>query len=158
MQKRFFLLLSFVASIFGLQLFSQHNAQAKSGKPTLEKSLLWRISGKGLTLPTYVFGTMHAICSDDYFFTEKMESAFSETTNLVLEVDLTNPDMNNMFQENMVLPQGQTLADYFSDEQMFKTFSTRLNQRMDIDIEQFKNFKPKLIFDFKTFFKFSVIV
>ncbi|MBS7321171.1 MAG: TraB/GumN family protein, partial [Myroides sp.] len=34
------------------------------------KSLLWEISGKGLEKPSYVFGTIHMICQEDYIMTE----------------------------------------------------------------------------------------
>jgi uncharacterized protein YbaP (TraB family) len=35
-----------------------------------EESLLWKIEGKGLSKPSYLFGTIHLIPEDKYFFTK----------------------------------------------------------------------------------------
>lgn len=59
-----------------------------SSIPDLENSILWEISGKGLNQPSYLFGTMHVICAEDYFWTEVMDSTFHASSLLVLEVDL----------------------------------------------------------------------
>jgi len=34
------------------------------------KSLLWRVSGNGLSKPSYLFGTMDLICPNDYIWTK----------------------------------------------------------------------------------------
>lgn len=54
----------------------------------LAKSLLWEISGNGLTRPSYLFGTIHMICEDDYLWTPYMQRALEQTDELVLEIDM----------------------------------------------------------------------
>jgi len=41
-----------------------------------EKSLLYEISGNGLSQPSYVFGTIHAICKDDFSFLKLLKVSF----------------------------------------------------------------------------------
>jgi len=53
----------------------------------LEKSLLWEISGNGLTRPSYLFGTIHVICEDDFLWLEQFENAFNKADEIILEVD-----------------------------------------------------------------------
>lgn len=68
-------------------------AQAKKAAsvPSNEKSLLWEISGNGLSKSSYLYGTIHMICANDYFLSDKTKKAFEATDNLVLEVNLADP-------------------------------------------------------------------
>ncbi|WP_202700450.1 TraB/GumN family protein [Flavobacterium sp. UGB4466] len=74
--------------------------QAQNKSPELENSLLWEVSGNGLSKSSYLYGTIHAICSKDYFLSEKTKKAFDASTELVLEIDLADPkemaDMQQM--------------------------------------------------------------
>ncbi len=145
MQKKVMLYLGFLTQFFGITAFSQQQPSLKSADYHTSKSLLWKISGKGLTKPSYIFGTMHAICADDYFFTDKMKSAFEECNQLILEVNLDDPSMTNQYQHQMMLPEGKTLHTYFSNEEEYKIFSARLKEVADIDIELFSHFKPLVL-------------
>lgn len=71
-------------------LFFNVNAKAQSA-PKLENSLLWEVSGNGLSKPSYLYGTIHMICSGDYFLTEKTKKAFDASSKLVLEINLADP-------------------------------------------------------------------
>lgn len=55
-----------------------------------EKSLLWEISGKGISEPSYLFGTIHIICEDQVPMTEAMKAAFGKTEQLVLEINMSD--------------------------------------------------------------------
>lgn len=75
-----------IAVLFNIATY----AQSKS--PKLENSLLWEVSGNGLSESSYVYGTIHMICSADYFLSEKTKKAFEASEKLVLEVNLTDPN------------------------------------------------------------------
>ncbi|MCV9931967.1 TraB/GumN family protein [Flavobacterium sp. LS1R47] len=66
--------------------------QAQDKSPKLENSLLWEVSGKGLSKPSYLYGTIHMICGADYFLSEKTKKAFEASDKLVLEVNLSDPN------------------------------------------------------------------
>lgn len=63
------------------------NVNAKE-KP---QSLLWKVTGKGLTTPSYLFGTIHMICEDNYLFREKVTRAFSGSEKLYFEISYDDP-------------------------------------------------------------------
>lgn len=63
------------------------NGNAKE-KP---QSLLWKVSGKGLTTPSYLFGTIHMICEDNYLLREKVTRAFDESEKLYFEINYDDP-------------------------------------------------------------------
>ncbi len=56
-----------------------------------EKSLLWKIEGKELTKPSYLYGTIHIMCPDDISVSPKLLSAFNSTQQLFLELDMDDP-------------------------------------------------------------------
>lgn len=58
----------------------------------LANSLLWKISGKKLVNPSYLYGTMHLICSNDNIEKSKVEDAIKLTSRLYLEVDFLGLD------------------------------------------------------------------
>ena len=57
-----------------------------------DKSLLWEISGNGLSKSSFLYGTIHMICVNDYFLSEKTKKAFNATESLFLEIDLSDPN------------------------------------------------------------------
>lgn len=88
------LLISVIVVIISLSI------QAQTKSPKLENSLLWEVTGNGLSKPSYLYGTIHMICSADYFLSEKTKKALDSTNKLVLEIDLSDPkqltDMQQM--------------------------------------------------------------
>lgn len=67
-----------------------------------EKSLLWEVSGNGLKQSSYLFGTIHIICPDDYFWNDSFEEAFKQTEQLFLEVDMSDPMIMRKMQETVM--------------------------------------------------------
>lgn len=81
-------------------------------------ALLWKISGKGLNQPSYLYGTLHAVCPEDMRITEGMLVALDNAQQLALEIDVTDPALTAKMQKAMVmkgstrLPDLLPLADY----------------------------------------------
>ena len=48
---------------------------ARAQKP-LENSILWEISGNGLKQSSYLYGTYHLLCPNDFKIKEKALNAF----------------------------------------------------------------------------------
>lgn len=62
-----------------------------SAQNLTEKTLLWKVSGNGLDKASYVFGTYHMMCKDDFQVKEKVTKALSETQNYVMEINFADP-------------------------------------------------------------------
>lgn len=62
-----------------------------------QQSLLWEVSGKGIK-PSYLFGTIHMICADDYVLDTTVLDAFKKSGKLVVEVDTSDPQMAQKMQ------------------------------------------------------------
>lgn len=60
----------------------------------VDNSLLWKIEGKKLDQPSYLYGTIHMIESQDFFLPDGTLSAVDASSRLVFEIDMT--EMSDM--------------------------------------------------------------
>src|SRR5688572_25667614 len=66
-------------------------AQPQKAKPTdPNNSLLWEVSGKGLTQPSYLYGTMHMVCEEDAKMSEGLKDAIKKSKQIYFELDMDN--------------------------------------------------------------------
>ncbi len=89
---------------------------AKAAKAQDTKSLLWKIEGNELAKPSYLYGTIHAICPEDFFLKESVKEALKNTDQIVLELDMDDPQFMMKMQQNMMNPGMSNISDQFSEE------------------------------------------
>lgn len=53
-------------------------------------TLLWRISGKNITRPSYLFGTMHILCAKDAQLSDSLKAAIKNCDEIWFEIDLSD--------------------------------------------------------------------
>lgn len=79
-----------------------------------EKSLLYEISGNGLSKPSYIYGTIHIICKNDFVMNEATKQKFSEAQQIYLELDMDNPQIMPEMMKSMYMTDGSTLKNLMS--------------------------------------------
>ncbi len=104
-------------------------------------SLLWRISGKSLTKPSYIFGTMHMICRDDYVWTKKMETSLAACDKVCLEMDIDDPAVIAKVTTGLINNTGKKLKDYFTPAQ-YQLLKRYLKDSLGLDISLLQQMKP----------------
>ncbi|MCU0349747.1 MAG: TraB/GumN family protein [Flavobacterium sp.] len=109
---------------------------------TLEKALLWKISGNDLSQPSYLFGTIHATC--DATLDEATLKALDETKQLFLEIDMDNPELQKQMMMNMTMKDGASLSNLISKED-FSIVDDFLQKNMGMSAKMIDNFKPFMI-------------
>lgn len=119
-------------ALFLLPAFAQH-------------SLLYRISGKGLEHPSYLYGTIHMICPDDFFLSENLKAAFRESKTIYLEMDMDDPAMMPKLMQSM-----QEKTDGYSLQNVFKPqdyqkLSQYFKDSIGMDVSFFKTMKPMIL-------------
>jgi len=73
--------------------FPEVHAQKTKG----DNALLWKVTGKNLKKPSYVFGTIHIIDAKDYFLPEGTLSAMESSDRICFEIDMAEmSDMSSM--------------------------------------------------------------
>ncbi|TZF93155.1 TraB/GumN family protein [Chryseobacterium panacisoli] len=94
-------------------LLSMNSMTAKAQNTDIGKdnSLLWEVSGNGLTKPSYITGTFHILCSKDFEIKPKVWNALNKSENFVMEINYTD-------QSEMASIQKMMAADKKISEQL----------------------------------------
>lgn len=108
----------FTALIVAITSFFSCKAQTKPAALTTSKddnTLLWEVSGGGLSKPSYLFGTFHLMCKNDINFSEQLKTAVSGADKMYMELDMDDPSvmMGGLLMMNM--KNGKKLADLYSE-------------------------------------------
>lgn len=116
-------------------------ATAQAQQP-LQNSLLWKITGNGLSKPSYLYGTIHMICEDDFYISPETKEAFASSDKLVLETNLFDPKVLFAVQKLMMsdTPQSKRLSPA-----MYAEMDSLLKVKTGTSLSQFDNFKLSAI-------------
>lgn len=129
LQKKLFILFIVLAKIS----FSQN----------AEQSLLWKISGKGLKEPSYVFGTFHMMCKDQFQISKPMEEALSSCKKYYGELDMDDPNLPTNMMEFAKLKDGKTIDSYMEPKE-FAAFDKKFQSVTGMSLMLLKQYKPFL--------------
>ncbi|MEM5566417.1 TraB/GumN family protein [Psychroserpens sp. AS72] len=124
--------------LFAFTIISVFNLNAQE----LEKSLLWEISGNGLTESSYVYGTIHMTC--DATLDEDVLKALDDTKLLVLEIDMDDPSMQMSMMKGIYMKEGKTIKDLVTEEE-YLTISKFVKEQMGMPLDAMGNIKPFFI-------------
>jgi hypothetical protein len=82
-----------------------------------QAQLLYKIEGKDLQKPSYIYGTIHIMPKKQFAISEAITTALKECDALVMEVDI-NMDLKTQIDaaQRSLLPDGKTIADITSAE------------------------------------------
>jgi uncharacterized protein len=81
-----------------------------------DNTLLWKISGNGLTKPSYLYGTIHMLCADDAMLSDQMKNVIRKAEEVYFEVDLDNLFEMISVMAKMKMKGDTTLQDLLSKE------------------------------------------
>ncbi len=119
-------------------------AQSAMHSSSDEKSLLWEIRGNGLSKPSYLYGTIHLICSKDMVISEAMKEAFASSDAICLEIDMDDPNLASAMLKDMAMPAGQSLSMLLSKKQ-HRILSDYFAKEIKMDLSLFEKQKPFFI-------------
>ena len=124
-----------------LLLFSSVPSPAQEKK---NNALLWEISGNGLTQPSYLFGTIHMICKDDFVLTDIVKEKFNSSAQVYLELDMDDPKMQVTMMQLMQLPGKETLQEKMGADK-FSRLDSFVKKEMKMNLTAFARFKPLML-------------
>lgn len=127
----------FKSAITAIAIIFSLCTQAQTKSPKLENSLLWEVSGNGLSKPSYLYGTVHMICGGDYFLSEKTKKAFETSNKLVLEINFADP--NEMTDLQKMAMGKEPLSKKLSPEELSK-LDVILKKTAGMTIQQVDSF------------------
>jgi uncharacterized protein len=106
-----------------------------------EPSLLWRIDGKGLPKPSYLYGTIHLICSADFVLSDTLKASLKQTEQLALELDMDDPGLMMAMARGMMM-QGDTQLKNLLDEAAYQRLYGYFKDSVGMNIAPFERAKP----------------
>ncbi|MCO5258581.1 MAG: TraB/GumN family protein [Crocinitomicaceae bacterium] len=101
--------------------------------PTKVNSLLWKIEGKDVKKDAYLFGTIHIIDKDKFYFPKELKKIVSSSKQVVLEI----ANINQAEAMKYVILEKGTLFDFFTPEQKDSIFSWAKSE-LKMEPNQFK--------------------
>lgn len=122
--------------IVGLLLTLTLNISAQDAN-----SLLWKISGNGLEKPSYLYGTIHLICPDDFVISDELKAAFKAAEQVALELDMDNPQEMQGIQMAMMAPGGIDYKGQMSEED-YNKLDTLMKSKTGMGMGMMKGMKP----------------
>ncbi|BFG69558.1 TraB/GumN family protein [Sediminibacterium sp. KACHI17] len=131
MLSRFFILLISALTFSNTSSFSQEQPK---------NSLLWMISGKDLSRPSFVFGTFHMMCRSDFSITDKLKEKLQNTEQFYGELDMDDPTLQMSLMGKMRL-KDKTLKDLMSESE-FSAISEQFQRITGMSFQMFNQFTP----------------
>lgn len=124
--------IAFAILLFGMTMQSQ----------ALEKTLLWKITGKGLEKPSYLYGTIHVAC--EVTLKDAVLNALEETQQLCLELDMDDESLQARMMESVAMKGGTALNSLASPED-FKVLDAFFLERIGVSATMFNTMKPFVV-------------
>ena len=128
----------FVAALLFIALASGTSAQAPK-----DKSLLWEVSGKGITQSSYLFGTIHLMCPDQLKMPAVVREKFNASKQLFLEIDLDDPGMMMEMMNGMQMHDSNTIETMMGSN--FEKANTVFQSKTGVSLKMLNSAKPFLI-------------
>jgi len=122
------------------------NLAFSQNRTTLSNTLLWKITGKGLKKPSYLFGTMHILCADDARLSDSLKTVIHDCDEIYFEIDLDDfaGMINSM--KFMRMNDSKKLSDLLNKDDYAKVKSYFEKQGGGIlPFSMLERFKPLLI-------------
>ena len=107
-----------------------------------DNTLLYKISGKDLAKPSYIFGTVHITC--DATLDASVLKALNETSQMYLELDMDDPQMQVNMMKSMSMKDGVTISSLISAED-YKLLDDYLMSKLKVPATVFNTYKPFML-------------
>lgn len=103
-------------------------------------SLLWKISGKGIQAPSYIFGTFHIMCKTDFTISPALEEKIKTAKQFYGELDMDDPGMQMSLLSKMRLQ--ETSLSQLLGEADYKAVSDSFQRITGMSFQLFNQFSP----------------
>lgn len=105
-----------IIAIFTIAL--AFNFSIAQGKIQLENSVLWKVEHSELKEPSYIVGTLHMMCANEFEIPQKITQTLNKVNAIVMEVNFSDPQELKSIQESM--SSSKKISEELSKEQFDK--------------------------------------
>jgi uncharacterized protein YbaP (TraB family) len=134
-QKQYRFMKRFSLFLFSILLFLfAHSQQDTKG------SLLFEVSGNGLTKSSYIFGTFHIMCKDQFSISPTLAAKIVSTEQFYGELDMDDPTMQSSLMQKIMMK--DKTIESLMDSVSFKRFDEAFKKITGFSAYQLNNYKP----------------
>lgn len=135
---RFLYKLNFIVSLLFIN-FNFIEAQTSS--------LLWRVSGNHIKNNTYIFGTFHLLCPNQFQIPDTINSLIQQVDTIYFEIKLNDPSLFNNMLQQMTMQNHQSLQQFISPT-TYDSMNTIFLEKTKMNLNFFQYYKPILVTSF----------
>lgn len=104
-------------------------------------TLLWKVSGKDLKKPSFLFGTFHLLCKEDINISDPLRRAINDVDTIYMEMDMDDPTVMLSGMMYMNMKDGKTLKDLYTPEE-YKKLEAYFSDTLKMPMMLFQKAKP----------------
>lgn len=112
---------------------------------TSNNTLLWEISGKGLSSPSYLFGTMHILCSSDARLSPNMKQVIRDCNQVYFEIDMDNMQEMMGAMKFLRMNDGAKISDLITPEEYDRVKTYFEKNKSKLPFGMMNRFKPYFV-------------
>jgi len=124
--------------------FQIAGVQTSWGQAPVEKTLLWEISGNGLTQSSYLFGTIHILCPEELQFSKVLTEKLNASKKLVLELDLSDASLQGQLMAGAMMDNDTSIAHFF-EESTYEILEKNFQILTGIPLAMVSKMKPMML-------------
>ena len=109
----------------------------------LQKTLLWQITGPGISKPSYLYGTIHLMCSNEIKVSDTLRARFYSTQKLFLEINLDDPSVMAKTMQQMQM-KGDTTLMQLLPASTYDSLAEQFKKLTGMSLSMMNRMKPEL--------------
>lgn len=109
-----------------------------------DNTLLWEVSGNGITSPSFLFGTFHLLCKDEIRFSPALLQAVTQVTEVYMELDMDDPATMLGGLALMSMKNGKQLKDLLAEDE-YNRVEAYFKDSLKSALSFFQGMKPMVL-------------
>ncbi|MBC7903536.1 MAG: TraB/GumN family protein [Gemmatimonadaceae bacterium] len=119
--------------------------KASDVSKTEVNTLLWEITGPGLSQPSYLFGTMHLLCADDAKLSDSLRYTIDKASQIYFEIDLDNLMETLGAMKYLNMKDNKKLSDLLTEDEYKRVKEYFSKNKTMLPLSMLERMKPYLV-------------
>lgn len=133
-----------LGALLGLTQAPAQNTPPQLPTHSSNNTLLWQVSGNGLSQPSYFLGTMHILCPEDAVLSPQVEAILDYVSAVYLEIDMDNMAQMMSAMLAMNMKDNKTLGDFLTEEELQKV-KQYFEGKLPLPFAMMQRYKPLML-------------
>ncbi|MGC8750913.1 TraB/GumN family protein [Hydrotalea sp.] len=110
-------------------------------------SLLWRVSSNQIKNNSYIFGTFHLLCPNQFQIPDTINSILQQVDTVYFEIKLNDPSLFNNMLQQMTMQNHQSLQQFIPPP-TYDSMNNIFFEKTKMNLNFFQYYKPILVTSF----------